>query len=167
MRTYRVKMNNIQQNHPEEPEGVYYRHITSENLSKAAAVAEYLFPGACEAVTQKILSSPTFNVKDMEVKKTYELLATPKFTHDTITFRKIDRIIQITIRGKKFTEKGSTYWFDLSILDYMKRENQYTASPSITFSELEFISVEVYSIITQKQIPTIFHGLMQLGKWSS
>ncbi|QKX52809.1 hypothetical protein HF394_19985 (plasmid) [Planococcus glaciei] len=55
-----MKMNNTEQTneglYSSDPARVYYRHLTSETLSQAAALAEHLFSGTCEAVTQKTLS---------------------------------------------------------------------------------------------------------------
>lgn len=49
----------------------------------------------------------------------------------------------------------------------MTRLNQFSADSSLDFSQLESISLEVYGIVTQKQIPFIFLGMMNCGKWSS
>ena len=164
MQTYRVKMNNIPSigdcYDPDAHKGLRFYHTCSDSIAEAVLSAEQQFAGVCESVTVKQLTAPGFKVTDMQEYENYEIMSAPNSPNDTIIFRKNSHKINVTLRGGKFTERGSTFWFDVSILDIVRGILQFEKAPSLTLGGLEVISLEIYSIVKEKQIPAIFKGKM-------
>lgn len=164
METYRVKMNNTL-SYPEyqdssRPKKVSFHHIQSNSLAEAIQTAESKYAGKCEMASLKRLTSKSLAVKDMLDYENYEVLADECFTNDTAIFQKIKTTITVTLRGGEFTEKGTRFWFDLSIFDFTKGLNHSAASSPLSLSDLEALSYEIYQVIVEEQIPGIFKGKM-------
>lgn len=168
MATYRVKMNNTVSSgenfDPAAPKGISFHHILGDSLAGAIQAAEQQFAGKCESAAFKKLTPKTFLVDDMEYYENYEILADAEFTNDTLIFRKTDNIITVTLRGGEFSEKGQSYWFDLSIIEYIKYLDAFGNGNALTLGDLEAASAEIYTIVMEKEIPGIFSGKMNRVK---
>lgn len=166
MKTYRVEMNNSKnagnRYDPAATKGTRFFHVSSNSMKAAIESAEQQFPGECVSVIVKKMSSPLLKISNMQGLAAYELMSSPGSPNDTIIFRKNCQKMNVTLRGKDFTESGSTFWFDLSILNLGNENDSLTMPPMLTFSDLERISLEIYSIVQEKHIPAIFKGKMGL-----
>lgn len=164
MQTYRVKMNNVKsvgrRYDPDATKGIRFFHICSESIADALKVAEQQFPGECESVTAKKLAEPSLKISEMQEYENYELLSSPGSLNDTIIFRRNCQKINVTLRGGDFSERGSTFWFDVSILEFLKNTSQYASHTTVTLESLEILCLEIYSIVREKHIPAMFKGKM-------
>lgn len=161
MQTYRVKMNNVKSvgRHydPDATKGIRFFHICSDSIAGALKLAEQQFPGECESVTAKKLADSALKISEMQEYENYELLSSPGSPNDTIIFRRNCQKINVTLRGGDFSERGISYWFDTSILEYIKEMNEVV---SLNLCELEKFSYEIYKIVKEKQIPALFKDKM-------
>lgn len=170
MQTYRVKMNNIpsigDSYDPDVHKGLRFYHICSDSIAGAVLSAEQQFAGVCESVTVKQLTSPSFQVRDMQEYENYELMSAPGSSNDTIIFRKNCQKINVTLRGGHFSERGTSFWFNLSILDFLKNITHFPNADELTLERLEMLSFEIYSIVKEKHIPAMFNGKMNKHEFS-
>lgn len=165
MQTYRVKMNNVKsvgrRYDPDATKGIRFFHICSDSIADALKLAEQQFPGECESVTAKKLADPALKISEMQEYENYELLSSPGSSNDTIIFRRNCQKINVTLRGGDFSERGTSFWFDMSIFDFLKDLTQYANADSLTLERLEMLSFEIYSIVKEDHIPAMFSGKME------
>lgn len=168
METYRVKMNNTlsypDYQDPNMPKKISFYHIQSNSLAEAIQTAESKYAGKCEMASLKKLTSKSLAIKDMLDYENYEVLADECFTNDTTIFRKVSATITVTLRGGEFTEKGTSFWFDLSLFDFIKGLSYSNGSNPLTLSDLESLSSEIYQVVIEGQVPGIFKGKMNRVK---
>ncbi|WP_281864948.1 hypothetical protein [Planomicrobium okeanokoites] len=166
MQTYRVKMNNVKSaGRPYDPDatkGIRFFHICSDSIAGALKLAEQQFPGECESVTAKKLADPSLKISEMQEYENYELLSSPGSPNDTIIFRRNCQKINVTLRGRDFSERGTSFWFDMSIFDFLTGITHYANADALTLERLEMLSFEIYSIVIEKHIPAMFNGKMEL-----
>lgn len=165
MQTYRVKMNNVKsvghRYDPDATKGIRFFHICSDSIAGALKLAEQQFPGECESVTAKKLADPALKISEMQEYANYELLSSPGSPSDTIIFRRNCQKMNVTLRGGEFSERGISFWFDLSIFDFLKDITHFDNADTLTLERLEILSIEIYSIVKEKHIPAMFSGKMQ------
>lgn len=164
MQTYRVKMNNCKsvgrRYDSLAPKGIRFFHICSDSIAGALKLAEQQFPGECESVTVKKMADPALRVSEMQEFENYELMSATGSPNDTIIFRRNCHKINVTIRGGNFSECGTSFWFDLSIFDFLKDIIHFANADELTLERLEMWSFEIYSIVKEKHIPAMFSGKM-------
>lgn len=164
METYRVKMNNTlsypEHHNPAAPRKISFYHIHSNSIAEAIKHAEEQFAGRCEMASLKKLADKAFCVDDMQDYENYEIMADAAFSNDTAIFRKTGSVITVTLRGRDFSEKGISFWFDLSVLSYTKEAGIPHQISSLSLADLEAASAEIYNIVMEKEIPGIFNGMM-------
>ncbi|XKF86489.1 hypothetical protein LG289_17515 (plasmid) [Planococcus rifietoensis] len=129
-------------------------------MMNAISQAENRFAGNCEAVVKRELTDNSFRVDEMVSQEHYELIATEGSPSDTIIYRKDGNILHVLLRGKDFKERGSAFWYDLSVVDLIREAGQQEESPVLTLNDLEKFSIEIYKIVKEPQIPAIFAGKM-------
>ena len=164
MPIYRVTMNNTKSSgdkyNPNFKYGISHYHINSESMMDAISLAETRFAGNCEAVIMRELTDNSFRVDDMVSQENYELIATEGSPSDTIIYRKDGNILHVLLRGKDFKERGSAFWYDLSVVDLIREAGQQEESPVLTLNDLEKLSIEIYRIVKEPKVPAIFAGKM-------
>lgn len=160
MPTFRVTMNNTKSNGDKYDSnskyGISHYHIKSENMMDAIALAENRFAGSCEAINRRELTDNTFLIEDMIPQENYELMTAEGSSSDTIIYRKDGNILQVLLRGKDFKERGSAFWYDVSVVDLIRGAGQQEEPPALTLNDLEKLSFEIYKIVSEPQIPAIF-----------
>lgn len=164
MPIYRVTMNNTKSSEdkydPNFKYGISHYHINSETMMDAISLAENRFAGTCEAIIKKKLTDSSFRINDMVSQENYELIATDGSPSDTIIYRKDGNILHVLLRGKDFKERGSAFWFDLSVVDLIREAGEPGQASALTLEDIENLSFEIYKIVNEGQVPAIFQGKM-------
>ncbi|WP_211656254.1 hypothetical protein [Planococcus alpniumensis] len=164
MPIFRVTMNNTKSNgdkyDPNSKYGISHYHISSKTMMDAIAQAEKGFAGNCEAIITKELTDGAFLIEDMIPLENYELMTAEDSPSDTIIYRKDGNILHVLLRGKDFKERGSAFWYNLSVVDLIRGAGQQEEPPALKLIDLEKLSFEIYRIVKEPRIPAIFEGKM-------
>lgn len=168
MQTYRVKMNNVKsvgrRFDPDATIGIRFFHICSDSIAGALKLAEQQFVGEWESVTAKKLTDPALKISEMQEYENYEIISAPGSANDTIIFRKNCHKINVILRGGDFSERGTLFWLDLTLMNMIKDMSRYEEVPFLTLWGLEKLSKEVFDIVKEERVPAIFKEKMDI-KW--